>query len=230
MIRLTDISAETEAQDNWHRLLQSVSIGDKIDEAEAERHWQSLIAATEGSPSFDRRAALYHWEKLIEGRIIRQTPSSSGANTGSTLRKPWQDTPPPGLKLLYEKGRPTTPGLNEFKVMRLNVKDERGEFNDVRLKMTSSNKSLLSAHMKENVDGTLTVYCCPCVDGAFNVSVTLSGSKFKEDVEVLTFKGDLSILKSEAEMKLACRTISLIRWHLTPGLLVRQGEKIMAGT
>ena len=152
LIRMTDISAETEAQDNWHRLVQSVSIGNTIDEAEVERHWHNLITATEGSSSLKRRLALHHWEKLIEGRIIRHTNSSSGvtdpreSSSGSTLRKP------PGLKLLYDRSRPTTPGSNDIKVMQLNVKDDRGEFNDVKLKLTSPNKSMLSAHLKENVD------------------------------------------------------------------------------
>ena len=250
LIRLTDITNEQEeAFANWHRLIQS-TVSTSTTEA-SQRHWHNLIHGnkdTSASSSFDgAAAALYNWDKLTEGRIIRnqqhtsQTPSSQRAITSSSHNEPPQsiaskdsyrkmaDIPPPGFRLLYDKNRALESGNHEPKVMRLNIRNDLGQFDDVRLKITSPNKSILSAHLKENNDGTFTIFCCPSVDEPFDICISLGGSKLKKETPVLTLRGDLSMFKSHVAARIACRTISLIRWHLTPGLLQRQGGRIVPG-
>ena len=252
LILHTDITNEREeAFANWHRLIQSTRPTSTTTEATPQQHWHNLIHATGGDTpaacsSLDSVAvAHYNWDKLIEGRIIRnpsdpnaRTPSSNTTTAitsiprnGSSLSSYQKiaDTPPPGFRLLFDKNRALESGNHEPKVMRLNIRNDVGQFDDVRLKMTSPNKSMLSAHLKENSDGTFTIFCCPSVDEPFDIAISLSGSKLQKETQVLTLRGDLSVFKSPVAARIACRTISLIRWHLTPGLLQRQGDRVVPG-
>lgn len=234
----TDAKLTETAKQHWHNLIYA-TYGSKTGE----------------ETSVDNETAMCNWDKLIEGRIIRNRSSSSnavppnsssGTNNNQSVTpqrsssssnvqvSPYHkmvDTPPPGFRLLYDRNRALDAGGNhqEPKVMRLNIRNDQGQFDDVRLKMTTPDNSMLSAHLKENVDGTFTIFCCPSVDGPFDIRISLSGSKLPRETPVLILSGDFSMFKSHEAARIACRTLSLVRWHLTPGLLQRQGEQIVPG-
>ena len=217
-----------EVKANWHRLLQSVDINKR---ELAWKHWMCFMMAANGR----EEQAISNWEKLVEGRI-RKSPEKLQEHWTNlvhghnpyvrTTKKPEK---PSGIKVLYDPGNVmASEDANQPKTVRLNIKNSDGNFNEVHLKMTSPNESLLSAHVQQNQDGTYTIFCCPTVQSDFNISIGLNGEGFKNDANVFSIKGNFSNLDSSEEI-LAHRTISLIRWHLTPGLLVKRGGRIVAG-
>lgn len=226
LISSTSTKSQQKAHANWHRLLQSVEIDRR---KLAEKHWLHLITA---SPSA-REGALKNWETLLEGRV-RKTPEYLMEHWQNLIQKknPYQTmdghkAPPAGMKILYDPSQASNP--QQPKVVRLNIKNKTGNFKEVHLKMTSPDKSILSAHVQQNGDGTYTIFCCPTVQKSFNINVSLGGTEFKKDTNVFNIKGNFTNLKDSEEL-LAHRTIGLIRWHLTPGLLIQQGSKIVASS
>lgn len=227
----TGITEQEKAKTHWHHLLNSVPVDRK---ALAEKHWVHLITMSTDPPASKKKEiVMKNWEALLEGRV-RKPPEVLINHWQRLIRdtnqyKPINGTkePPPGIKILYDPGNPTK--LQQPNIVRLNIKNKKGDFKEVHLKMTSPDKSILSAHVQQNNDGTYTIFCCPSVQKSFNISISLGGDKFKKDRNVFNIKGSFANLKDKEEV-LAQRTIGLIRWHLTPGLLVQKDGKIVANT
>ena len=110
-------------------------------------------------------------------------------------------------------------------ILKYGVRNYKNESCDVMLKMICPDKSILSAHVAENTDGTFTVFFCPKVKSDYNCFINISGNGFRKEYKLLNFYGDFQGMKSK-EIDLACRAMSLLRWHITPGLLENKHGKI----
>ena len=110
-------------------------------------------------------------------------------------------------------------------VLKYGVKNHNDETCDVQLKMICPDKSIVSAHVAENADGGFTFFFCPEIKRDFNCFITIGGKKFKKEYKILNFYGDFQGMRSK-EIDLACRAMSLLRWHITPGLLENKRGKI----
>ena len=113
----------------------------------------------------------------------------------------------------------------QVKVLKYAVRNYKNESCDVQIKMTCPDKSIVSAHVAENADGAFTIFFCPDVKKDFNCFMTIAGKSFKKEYNLLNFYGDFQGMKSK-EIDLACRAVSLLRWHITPGLLENKNGKI----
>ena len=110
-------------------------------------------------------------------------------------------------------------------MLKYGVKNHNDETCDVQLKMICPDKSIVSAHVAENADGGFTIFFCPEIKRDFNCFITIGGKKFKREYRILNFYGDFQGMRSK-EIDLACRAMSLLRWHITPGLLENKRGKI----
>eukprot|EP00112_Aurelia_sp_Birch-Aquarium-sp1_P009342 Seg2058.2 transcript_id=Seg2058.2/GoldUCD/mRNA.D3Y31 product="E3 ubiquitin-protein ligase TRIM56" protein_id=Seg2058.2/GoldUCD/D3Y31 len=110
-------------------------------------------------------------------------------------------------------------------MLKYGVKNHKDETCDVQLKMICPDKSIVSAHVAENADGGFTFFFCPEIKRDFNCFITIGGKKFKKEYRILNFYGDFQGMRSK-EIDLACRAMSLLRWHVTPGLLENKRGKI----
>ena len=113
----------------------------------------------------------------------------------------------------------------QVKVLKFGVLNYKNESCDVKVKMVCPDKSIVSAHVAENADGAFTVFFCPETKKDFNCFITIGGKCFKNEYKFLNFYGDFKGMKSK-EIDLACRALSLLRWHITPGLLEKKNGKI----
>lgn len=196
------------------------------------RNWHKLTSKTPPLPKSMNTAkmnenAVKNWNTLISNRGDKEELAIENWGTLLSGENPYEayiDKQPPGVTKLYEK---PTPRGEETKMLSLNIKNSKREFHNVDLKLSSPDKSILSAHVAENSDGTFTIFCCPRIDNDFNMFVSLSGKQFKNEIKVVNFYGSFAGLRKH-EVDLACRTISLLRWHLTPGLLTKKGDKVVA--
>jgi len=185
------------------------------------------LKAISAKPKID---AIKNWDRLSDDvKLTKEDMALENWKNLTTGDNPYEKfnekTLPPGAQILLEKKR--TRSQDQTRLLNLNVKNSKGEFHNVQMKLSSPDKSILSAHIAENKDGTFTIFCCPRVDNDFNMFVSLYGSQFQHEIKVLNFYGSFAgIRKQEAD--LACRTISLLRWHLTPGLLTKKGDKVVA--
>ena len=119
----------------------------------------------------------------------------------------------------------TTERGESINVLKYGVKDYKNKTCDVQLRMICPDQSIVSAHVAENADGAFTVFFCPDVKRDFNCFITIGGKHFKREYKILNFYGDFQGMKSK-EIDLACRAMSLLRWHITPGLLEAKNGKI----
>ena len=113
----------------------------------------------------------------------------------------------------------------QVNVLKYGVLNYKNESCEVKVKMICPDRSIVSAHVTENADGAFTVFFCPKVTSDFNCFVTMGGKCFKKEYKLLNFYGNFQGMKSK-EIDLACRAMSLLRWHITPGLLENKRGKI----
>ena len=220
--------------ENWDMFLRSSSQTSlQGTKASVFRNWDRIGAKTPPLPkhvkeltSKSKIEAFENWDRIADTKDIDNVDIAlSNWNNLVTEQNPYEKyynkRPPSGVKMLFEKK-----SEYDAKVLTLKVKNSKGERHDVQLKLSSPDKSILSAHIADNNDGTFTIFCCPRTDNDFNMFVSLYGTQFKHEIKVLNFYGSFAGLRKK-EMELACRTVSLLRWHLTPGLLKRKGGKIV---
>ncbi|XP_065676455.1 uncharacterized protein LOC136092350 [Hydra vulgaris] len=203
----------------------------------------------------DTQTFLY-WEKLIEGKIIRDNPSPNQESNleknfnepndkDCRLKSPSASTSSIKSKsssvYKFIKQRITSrKSLNnkidtpdnvihskDGRIIQMNVKDSNNVFQELQVKLTSPDATILSTHVTKNSDGTFTVYCCPSIDNDFRMVVTINCEQFTKQHQVFNIHGSFATMKKK-ERDLACKTISLFRWHLTPGLLTKRGDKVIA--
>lgn len=104
--------------------------------------------------------------------------------------------------------------------------DSRGRPREVGVQLESPDGSVISAKVLDNKNGTYSIFYCPRTPGEHNLFVSLSGKHIKHGRRVLNFYGSFSGLKGE-ELTLVCKTLCLIKWHVTPGLVqVKDGKKV----
>lgn len=104
--------------------------------------------------------------------------------------------------------------------------DSRGRPREVGVQLESPDGSVISAKVLDNKNGTYSIFYCPRSPGEHNLFVSLSGKHIKHGKRVLNFYGSFSGLKGE-ELTLVCKTLCLIKWHVTPGLVqVKDGKKV----
>lgn len=104
--------------------------------------------------------------------------------------------------------------------------DSRGRSREVGVQLESPDGSVISAKVLDNKNGTYSIFYCPRSPGEHNLFVSLSGKHIKHGKRVLNFYGSFSGLKGE-ELTLVCKTLCLIKWHVTPGLIqVKDGKKV----
>lgn len=104
--------------------------------------------------------------------------------------------------------------------------DSRGRPREVGVQLESPDGSVISAKVLDNKNGTYSIFYCPRSPGEHNLFVSLSGKHIKHGRRVLNFYGSFSGLKGE-ELTLVCKTLCLIKWHVTPGLVqVKDGKKV----
>ena len=196
-------------------------------------HSSEATSAVKKTPSKSVVTRKSSFKKTME-RAKDNWKSLIGAHRDKTDYEKMEHEKPENVSKLFEKTTTSTDTLNsppkEFpehdsQYLSVDVRTSAGEYENVRLQLTSPDKSVLSAHIAENGDGTFTIFCCPTIDDSFNMFVSLQGKTFKNDVRVLTLYGSFAGLR-EKERELACKTVNLIRWHLTPGLLRKEGEKL----
>ena len=196
------------------------------------KNWQKLVSRTPPKyrkPKPGDDSVRNNWDALLSGTDVGSKEDKAFDNwntmlSGHSNYELYKEKQTAGVKKLYEK-IPTYE--DDTRALSLKVKNKKGVFHNVQMKLSSPDRSILSAHIAENNDGTFTIFCCPRIDNDFNMFVSLSGNQFKHEIKVLNFYGSFAgIRKSEAD--LACQTISLFRWHLTPGLLSKKGDKIVA--
>ena len=113
----------------------------------------------------------------------------------------------------------------QVNVLKYSVRNYKNESCAIEVKMVCPDKSIVSAHVAENADGAFTVYFCPNIKSDFNCFITIGGNCFKKDYKLLNFYGDFKGMKSK-EIDVACRALSLLRWHITPGLMENKRGKI----
>ena len=103
--------------------------------------------------------------------------------------------------------------------------DSRGRLREVGVQLESPDGSVISAKVLDNKNGTYTIFYCPRSPGDHNLFVSLTNKHIKHGRRVLNFYGSFSGMKSE-ELSLVCKTLCLIKWHVTPGLVqVTDGKK-----
>ena len=104
--------------------------------------------------------------------------------------------------------------------------DSRGRPREVGIQLESPDGSVISAKVLDNKNGTYSIFYCPRSPGEHNLFVSLSGKHIKHGRRVLNFYGSFSGLKGE-ELTLVCKTLCLIKWHVTPGLVqLKDGKKV----
>ena len=104
--------------------------------------------------------------------------------------------------------------------------DSRGRPREVGVQLESPDGSVISAKVLDNKNGTYSIFYCPRTPGEHNLFVSLSGKHIKHGKRVLNFYGSFSGLKGE-ELTLVCKTLCLIKWHVTPGLVqVKDGKNV----
>ena len=104
--------------------------------------------------------------------------------------------------------------------------DSRGRPREVGVQLESPDGSVISAKVLDNKNGTYSIFYCPSSPGEHNLFVSLSGKHIKHGRRVLNFYGSFSGLKGE-ELALVCKTLCLIKWHVTPGLVqVKDGKQV----
>ena len=113
----------------------------------------------------------------------------------------------------------------QVNILKYSVRNYKNESCALEVKMVCPDQSIVSAHVAENADGAFTVYFCPNIKSDFNCFITIGGKCFKKDYKLLNFYGDFKGMKSK-EIDLACRALSLLRWHITPGLMENKRGKI----
>lgn len=104
--------------------------------------------------------------------------------------------------------------------------DSRGRPREVGVQLESPDGSVISAKVLDNKNGTYSIFYCPRTAGDHNLFVSLSSKHIKHGRRVLNFYGSFSGLKGE-ELTLVCKTLCLIKWHVTPGLVqVKDGKNV----
>lgn len=104
--------------------------------------------------------------------------------------------------------------------------DSRGRPREVGVQLESPDGSVISAQVLDNKNGTYSIFYCPRSPGDHNLFVSLSSKNIKHGRRVLNFYGSFSGMKDE-ELSLVCKTLCLIKWHVTPGLVqVKDGKKL----
>ena len=104
--------------------------------------------------------------------------------------------------------------------------DSRGRPREVGIQLESPDGSVISAKVLDNKNGTYSIFYCPRTPGEHNLFVSLSSKHIKHGRRILNFYGSFSGLKGE-ELTLICKTLCLIKWHVTPGLIqVKDGKKV----
>ena len=103
--------------------------------------------------------------------------------------------------------------------------DSRGRPREVAVQLESPDGSVISAQVLDNKNGTYSIFYCPRSPGDHNLFVSLTSKHIKHGRRILNFYGSFSGLKSE-ELSLVCKTLCLIKWHVTPGMVeVKDGKK-----
>ena len=103
--------------------------------------------------------------------------------------------------------------------------DSRGRPREVAVQLESPDGSVISAQVLDNKNGTYSIFYCPRSPGDHNLFVSLTSKHIKHCRRILNFYGSFSGLKSE-ELSLVCKTLCLIKWHVTPGMVeVKDGKK-----
>lgn len=103
--------------------------------------------------------------------------------------------------------------------------DSRGRPREVAVQLESPDGSVISAQVLDNKNGTYSIFYCPRSPGDHNLFVSLTGKHIKHGRRILNFYGSFSGLKSE-ELSLVCKTLCLIKWHVTPGMVeMKDGKK-----
>lgn len=103
--------------------------------------------------------------------------------------------------------------------------DSRGRPREVAVQLESPDGSVISAQVLDNKNGTYSIFYCPRSPGDHNLFVSLTSKHIKHGRRILNFYGSFSGLKSE-ELSLVCKTLCLIKWHVTPGIVeVKDGKK-----
>lgn len=103
--------------------------------------------------------------------------------------------------------------------------DSRGRLREVVVQLESPDGSVIAAQVLDNKNGTYSVFYCPRSSGDHNLFVSLSSKHIKHGRRVLNIYGSFSGLKGE-EVSLVSKTLCLIKWNVTPGLVqVKDGKK-----
>lgn len=103
--------------------------------------------------------------------------------------------------------------------------DSRGRPREVAVQLESPDRSVISAQVLDNKNGTYSIFYCPRSPGDHNLFVSLTSKHIKHGRRILNFYGSFSGLKSE-ELSLVCKTLCLIKWQVTPGMVeVKDGKK-----
>lgn len=104
--------------------------------------------------------------------------------------------------------------------------DSRGRPREVGVQLESPDGSVISAQVLDNKNGTYSIFYCPRSPGDHNLFVSLTSKHIKHGRRILNFYGSFSGMKGE-ELSLVCKTLCLIKWHVTPGLVqVKDGKKL----
>lgn len=103
--------------------------------------------------------------------------------------------------------------------------DNRGRPREVSVQLESPDGSVVSAQVLDNKNGTYTIFYCPRSPGEHNLYVSLTSKHIKHGRRVLNFYGSFPKMKDE-ELSLICKTLCMIKWHVTPGLVrIKDGKK-----
>ena len=102
--------------------------------------------------------------------------------------------------------------------------DSRGRPREVTVQLESPDGSVISAKILDNKNGTYTVFYCPRTPGEHNLFISLFSKHIKNGRRILNFYGSFSGLKGE-ELTLVSRSLCLIKWHVTPGLVQIEANK-----
>ena len=103
--------------------------------------------------------------------------------------------------------------------------DNRGRPREVSVQLESPDGSVISAQVLDNKNGTYTIFYCPRSPGEHNLYVSLTSKHIKHGRRVLNFYGSFPKMKDE-ELNLICKTLCMIKWHVTPGLVkIKDGKK-----
>ena len=104
--------------------------------------------------------------------------------------------------------------------------DNKGRRREIGVQLESPDGSVISAQVLDNKNGTYSIFYCPRSPGDHNLFVSLTSKHIKHGRRVLNFYGSFSKMKDE-ELSLVCKTLCMIKWHVTPGLLqIKDGKKL----